>query len=193
MRSMIIVIAIAVAGLALGGASAWYTIGTSPTFGAVSIGPWMTIPYADDSVNGPYSVAKSVVEGSVPLGATEGLAFNAVTDSSGAGLQMRCDYEIEGSTPTARLWTLVAYTPDGQQVQPAQGGFSALWSGNVLRFPDGSFRISVSRHPRPGNWLAIGASGPMRLTLRLYDTSVTGGSSLITPRMPKITRADCTP
>lgn len=192
MRPLIVVVAIAVAGLALGGVSAWYTIGRAQGFGAVTIGPWTAIPYADASITDPYSIAKSVVEGNVPLGATEGLAFNALTDNTGAALEMRCTYEIEGSTPASRLWTLVAYTPEGEQVQPAQGGVSALWSGAVLRFADGSFRVSVSRHPQPGNWLAIGSSGPLRLTLRLYDTSVTGGSDLIAPRMPAIQRGECT-
>lgn len=193
MRSLIVAFAIAFAGLVLGGASAWYSIGRSHGFGAITIGPWTAIPYAGVGQADPYTVAKSVVDGSVPLGATEGLAFDANTDNDGNELVMRCDYVIEGATPSARLWTLVAYRPDGEPVRPAQGGVSALWSGAILRFADGSFRISVSRHPRPGNWLAVGDSGRLRLTLRLYDTSVTGGSSLITPRMPAIRRGECAP
>jgi hypothetical protein len=193
LRSLITILIIAVVGLALGSASAWYSIGRMQGFGAIDIGPWTATPYASAEEIDPYTVAKSVVEGSVPLGATEGLAFNAVADSDGRELSMACDYDIEGATPAARLWTLVAYTPDGAQVHAAKGGVSALWSGAILRFSDGSFRISVSRYPRPGNWLAIAGNGPLRLTLRLYDTSVTGGSSLITPRMPAIKRGDCTP
>ncbi|GIL03320.1 MAG: hypothetical protein BroJett030_32190 [Alphaproteobacteria bacterium] len=193
MRALIVALLIAAAGLALGGASAWYTIARSQGFGAITIGPWTAIPFAGAGEIDPYTIAKSVIEGSVPLGASEGLAFNAVTDSDGRELTMRCDYEIEGATPAARLWTLVAYGADGRPAQPAQGGVAALWSGAALRYPDGSFRISVSRHPRPGNWLALASGGPLRLTLRLYDTPVTGGSSLINPRMPSIRRGDCLP
>jgi hypothetical protein len=193
LRPLIVVLIIVVAGLTLGGVSAWYAIGRAQGFGAITIGPWTAVPFASAGEVDPYTIAKSVVEGSVPLGATEGLAFNATADSDGRELTMRCDYEIEGSTPAARLWTMVAYSSDGSAVQPAQGGVSSLWSGAILRYPDGSFRISVSRHPRPGNWLAIGSDGALRLTLRLYDTSVTGGSSLITPRMPSIRRGDCLP
>lgn len=191
MRPLIVVLAIAIAGLTLGGASAWYAIGRSQGFGAIAVDSWTAVPFASAGEIDPYTIAKSVIEGSVPLGATEGLAFNATTDSLGRDLDMGCDYEIEGSTPAARLWTLVAYGPDGKSVRPAQGGVSSLWSGAILRYPDGSFRISVSRHPRPGNWLAVGGDGSLRLTLRLYDTSVTGGSSLIAPRMPAIRRGTC--
>lgn len=193
MRSLIVILGIALAGLFLGGGSAWYAIKRSQGFGAISVGPWTAVPYASAGNIDPYTIAKSVVEGSVPLGATEGLAFNAITDSAGRDLDLRCNYEIEGSTPSAKLWTLVAYGPDGEPVSPAQGSISSYYSGDILRFADGSFRISVSRRPRPGNWLAVSGSGAFRLTLRLYDTSVTGTSQLIAPRMPAITRGDCVP
>lgn len=193
MRSLIVFLSIALAGLVMGGTSAWYAIKRSQGFGAITVGPWTAVPYASAGDVDPYTIAKSVVEGTVPLGVTEGLAFNAITDSEGSSLDLRCNYEIEGTTPTAKLWTLVAYGPDGEPVSPGQAGVSSFYSGDILRFADGSFRISVSRRPRPGNWLAVSGNGPFRLTLRLYDTSVTGNTQLIEPRMPTINRGDCAP
>jgi len=193
LRALFVILAIAVAGIVLGGLTAWYAIERPQRFGAITVGPWTAVPYAGAGEIDPYAVAKSVVDGSVPLGASEGLAFNAVSDSEGRALDMACDYAIEGATPAARLWTLVAYRPDGAQVLPAQGGQSALYSGAILRYGDGSFTITMSRHPRPGNWLAVRGGGALRLTLRLYDTSVTGSTDLIAPRMPAIRRGACTP
>lgn len=191
MRSSIIILIVALAGLLGGASSAWYAIQRSQGLGAIKIGPWTATPYASAGEVDPYTIAKSVVEGSVPLGATEGLAFNAISDSEGRDLSLSCDYEISGNTPTAKLWTLVAYRASGEPVKPAPGGASALYSGAIVRFSDGSYRISLSRHAKPGNWLAVSGGGAFRLTLRLYDTSVSGSSQLDAPQMPAIIRGAC--
>ena len=191
MRSSIVILIVALAGLIGGGASAWYAIERSQGFGTIAIGPWTAVPYASAGQVDPYTVARSVVEGSVPLGVTEGLAFSALTDSNGRGLSLSCDYEISGNTPSAKLWTLVAYDPDGKPVTPAPGGTSALYSGAVLRFGDGSYRVSLSRLVKPGNWLAVSGDGAFRLALRLYDTSISGSTHLDELRMPTITRGAC--
>jgi hypothetical protein len=188
-RTLFILFLIAAAGLGLGGASAWYTLQSLDERGEIEVGPWSATPFAGDA--DPYTIARTVAEGSLPLGAAEGLVFHAAADSQGRGLDLDCDYAIEGSTPPARLWTLTAYTPDGQRIAPSPGGGSALLSKEILRFSDGTFRIAVSRWPQPGNWLAVSGDGGLRLTLRVYDTSINPVDEFQAPVMPAIERLEC--
>ncbi|MCB1463857.1 MAG: DUF1214 domain-containing protein [Nitratireductor sp.] len=191
MRPSLVILIVALAGLFGGGVSAWYAIRHAEGFGAIKIGPWTAVPFASAEDVDPYVVAKSVVEGSVPLGITEGLAFSAYSDSEGSVLSLTCDYDISGNTPAAKLWTLVVYNASDKPVESEPGDVSATYSGAVVRFGDGSYRISLSRHAKPGNWLAVSGSGDFHLTLRLYDASISGNSQLDTLRMPTITRREC--
>lgn len=188
---MLAILTVAIAGLVLGSLSAWYSIANIDGVGVIRSGPWAATPYAGIEDVGPYAVAKSVIDGSVPLGATEGLSFSANVDSDGNTLQLKCNYAIEGVTPVARLWTLTAYDLAGKEITPATGGQSALFSGKVIRFGDGTFRIKASSRPQPGNWLATGGKGGFRLALRIYDTPVTASFDQATPILPSIRRVGC--
>jgi hypothetical protein len=192
LRLILTIAFVAVAGLFLGATTAWYSIQYSHRIGAINIGPWTAFPFAGATEVDPYTVARSVAEGTVPMGATEGLTFEAVTDSQGRALLRQCRYRIEGTTPPSKLWTLVTYDDSGALVPPAPGGISTLYSNGLLRFPDGSFLISVAQKPQPGNWLAVSGSGGMRLVLRLYDTSITSSAGSVAQAMPEIVRGECT-
>ncbi len=178
-------------GLSLGGASAWYSIKTNHGFGAITAGPWTAWPFAGGASADPYTVAKVARDGTVPLGATEGLAFEARTDSNGEALTRDCDYTITGITPPSKLWTLAAYADNGSQIRPSRGGSSSLHSGKILRFTDGSFRIAVSARPQAGNWMSLSGNGGFYFVLRAYDTPVTSTSGLVTPQMPDINKTGC--
>lgn len=191
MRFIILFIILSACGIALGGASAWYSIRHVHGFAAIEIGLWTAYPFAAADEIDPYTVARSVAEGTVPLGVSEGLAFETQTDSNGEILSTKCDYDLEGITPPSRLWTLVAYDDNGYPLQAAPGGRSSKYSGSVIRYPDGSFLISISSRPKPGNWLSLNGAGKFRLVLRLYDTSITSSSDLTVPEMPAIRRLGC--
>ncbi len=182
---------IALLGIVLGAGSAWYSVQQSHRIGAINIGPWTAFPHAGAEEIDPYTIARAVAEGSVPLGSTEGLAFEAVTDSQGGLLQRNCSYRIEGTTPPAKLWTLVSYGEDGKPVAPAPGGKSSTYSSALLHFPDGSFLVSVSSKPTSGNWIATSGEGTMRLVLRLYDTPITSSAGGEPPVMPQISAGEC--
>lgn len=182
---------VAAVGLVLGGGSAWYSLRGSASLGTISIGPWTAFVYETTTEPDPYIVARSVAEGTVPLGATEGLLFEATQDSEGRPLLRQCDYRIEGSTPPARLWTLVAYNESGAPVEAAPGGQPAIASTHLVRFADGTFSIALSGRPSSGNWIAVTGDGPVRLALRLYDTPVTASTGLTSPSMPAIVREAC--
>ena len=191
MRLILTIFLVALAGLFLGGTTAWYSIQYAHRIGTINFGPWTAFPFAGASEVDPYTVARSVAEGTVPMGATEGLTFEAFADSQGRTLTLSCDYRIEGKAPPSKLWTLVTYDGEGKLVKPAPGGASALYSNGVVHFPDGSFLVTASRRPQPGNWLAISGEGSMRLVLRLYDTSITSSAGATAQSMPQILRGDC--
>jgi hypothetical protein len=136
-------------------------------------------------------MAKVSRDGTIPLGATEGLAFEASTDNQKEPLSRKCDYTISGITPPSKLWTLAAYSSSGAPIPPATGGLPAMQSGKILRFPDGSFRISVSARPKPGNWMGLSGEGNFYFVLRVYDTPVTSTTGVVTPQMPNIIKREC--
>lgn len=185
------IVLIVMIGLGLGGFSAWYSIQRNHAIGGISAGPWHAWPFAGGADADPYTVAKVARDGTIPLGATEGLAFEASTDGQGRTLRLECDYTLSGITPPSRLWTLAAYLADGSPVRSRPGTQSAMHSGKLLRFRDGSFRIQLSRYPRSGNWMPIRGNGTFYLVLRVYDTPVTSTTGLVQPQMPGIIRGDC--
>lgn len=190
MRLLIdIAIAILVATIT-GFGTAWLAVEHGHMFGSVSIGPWTAWPDAGSADADPYSVALLARSGEVPLGAGEGLAFTATTDSQGEGLSGNCTYQVDGQTPAARLWTLTAYDAEGRlMVNPAHR--SGFQSREILRKPDGRFSIIVSPVVEPGNWLPTARVVKLQLVLRLYDTPLTTTTEFVNIDMPTIDKVRC--
>ncbi len=169
----------------------WFAIDSGAGFGAVRIGPWVAYPRNGSVDADPYSRAVVARSGIMPLGLGEGLAFTARRDGAGNPLIGGCEYRIAGFVPPTRYWTLSAETPAGALIaNPAsRHGFT---SGEIVRGPDGSFVITVAPTARPGNWLPVPSKERFDLVLRLYDTPISGTSTVIDPaRMPTITRVAC--
>ncbi len=184
---ILIVIAIAIGG---GTASVWYVLRAQEGIGALTVGDWTAFPAIGTPEADPYAKARIARDGILPLGRAEGLAFIAERDSAGNRLRRDCDYRVEGVTPTARFWTLVA--ADETLAALDHGGrASAVQSRQILRKADNSFAIAVGPHPAAGNWIRIDGAGPLALVLTLYDTPVTGGSGLGEFELPQVLRAGC--
>jgi len=180
-----------IAALALGTAATIFALQGNPGFGAVRLGPWTCWPQLGGSDIDPYARAVVAVDGVLPLGSGEGLAFVAETDQSGESLDSRCDYAISGEAPTARLWTLAAYDVNGR-LRPNRAGRYGVTSASLLRKADGSFTITAARNARPGNWLPLGERSRFILVLRLYQpNSVVVGDPFDGMVMPTITRGAC--
>lgn len=180
-----------VAAVALGLTGTVAALQGDPPFGAVAIGPWSSWPNLGDSEIDPYARAVVAVDGVLPLGGGEGMAFIAKTDSRGAALDARCDYRISGGAPSARFWTLAAYDVEGRLRQNAANRYG-LTSAALLREPDGAFVIDASREARPGNWLPLGEKSRFLLVLRAYQmtgSSVTGVFEGLA--LPTIERGAC--
>ncbi|HVY20450.1 MAG TPA: DUF1214 domain-containing protein [Bauldia sp.] len=190
MRFLIdLAVAFAVA-VIVGVGSAWFAVDRGTIFGAVSAGGWTAWPQEGSADADPYTLAMLARTGEVPLGAGEGLSFTATRDVDGNPLSGRCDYDVAGNTPAARLWTLTAYDDDGALMANVAGrpGFH---SREIVRDANGDFRIRLSAVVQPGNWLPIGAVDRFRLELRLYDTPLTTGSQLTELTMPAIRKVAC--
>lgn len=185
---IILVIAFA---LVLGAGSAWYSLKRNHAIGGITVGSWTAWPFAGGAEADPYTAAKVAKDGTIPLGATEGLAFEAQRDYSGELLTLDCNYVLSGLTPPARLWTLSAYLPDGARATAVAGNQGAIYSGNIVRNADGSFRVGISNTPVSGNWMGIVGSGNFHLVMRIYDTPATSTTGLVSRRMPSILRGEC--
>lgn len=191
MRTLVNIIAIIFIGLSLGGLSANLALQRSHGIGAVNSGPWSAWPFVGGREVDPYTLAKTTTDGTIPLGAAEGLAFEAIADSNGKALQKNCSYKLSGRTSATRLWTLAAYNNDGSLVMNNGINVSSIHSGKIIRYPDSSFEINVGYSPNSGNWMPIVGNGNFKFVLRLYDTPITSNSGIINPEMPRITLNGC--
>lgn len=191
MRYLINILTILIIGLTVGGISAWWAVETESGFGSVKIDQWTSWPQAGSVDADPYTRARVARDGSVPLGAGEGLAFYLTTDQFGKPLQRNCQYTITGDTPPARLWTLAVQDEKKQVIQATNGIANTAFSQTLLREQDGTFSITIGNQAAPGNWLAISGNGTMRLVIRFYDTPITGSAGLAEPVMPRIVNKDC--
>ncbi len=194
MRIIIQIIFVLAIGVVVGATSAWYSIQRSHGIGAINIGAWTAWPYSGGNQADPYTLARATSDSTIPLGAAEGLAFEATRDNDGQLLKLECNYLLEGNTPKAKLWTLTPYRQDGNSVRPADTSSLIPHHTNstrLLRYTDGTFQIAIGPLPTPGNWLATHGEGAFRLVLRLYDTPITSNAGLVVPVMPKINNIGC--
>ncbi|TKT81219.1 DUF1214 domain-containing protein [Aquamicrobium sp. LC103] len=181
-------LAIAIGG---GAGSVWLLMDTDAGFGTINVGNWTAFPKMGTNDADPYSKARFAREADLALGQAEGIAFTARRDSGGQLLRADCAYSVEGTFPAARFWTLYAQDLDHKPLPAAGGRAPALHSTGLLRAQDGKVRISVSRRPSPGNWLAISGTEPFILALTLYDTATASNSHVSDIELPRITRTSC--
>lgn len=191
LKTALLVLLTLVIAIGGGAASVWYALRPQEDIGAVTVGAWTAYPDIGTADADPYSKARTAREGVLSLGRTEGLAFIAQRDSAGNVLRRECTYEIDGPVPAARFWTLHAANASQVALKPTGLRAPALHAYAVLRLPDNSAPIVASRHPSPGNWLAIEGSGEMALVLTLYDTPVATSSGVADIALPAIVRAGC--
>ncbi len=160
---------IVAAGIGLG--STWYALTQNISFGALELGAWKGYPRNGTVSIDPYARAVIARNGELPVGSGDGVTFTAAADDDGRPLDGRCDVVVRGTTPPARYFTLMLYTPFGELVANSldRRGFT---SQELVRDASGEFEITVSPRARPGNWLPTGGIDRYILMLRFYDTSL---------------------
>jgi len=187
----VLVLLLGIAGaVSLGLWSAWLAVRSPAPVDTIELGAWQAWPNAGTADADPYSRARLARTGEIPLGSGEGLVLLALNDDAGDALIKSCDYRIVGQTPPARLWTVALEDLNGRVVKGPSGS-AALGSDTLLRAPDGSFEIVLSRIPQAGNWISTKDADRFRVVVRLYDTTARTGTELTTLFMPKIARDHC--
>lgn len=183
---VLLALAVAVGG---GAASVWYALENDVGRGTMQLDGWTADPQAGIPGANPYSRARAARDAALPLGAAEGLTFRAGRDAEGRRLLRSCTYRIEGPLPVGRFWTI--HVPTGSTADEVTQRHAALHSYELLRESDNTFVITVSPHPAPGNWLAVGGDGPMQIVLTLYDTPVATSTAVGEIELPRISLASC--
>ena len=175
-----------------GGAwSASRTLKATSGFGAIKLGSWSAYPELQTAKADPFARAHRAGDGRLLLGRAEGLMFTARTDATGATLSGNCAYEMSGSTPPARFWTLRIADAEGAPL-PSMPRFPAsLTSWTTLRRTDGSIDIRIDRDPNPGNWIRLDAPGDVTFVLTLIDTPTAGSVGMVDLDMPTISLIGC--
>jgi hypothetical protein len=176
--------------LGVGFGLSYFALTDGRLFSAFQVGPWIAWPAAGSQSPDPYTRAYLARAGALELGQSEGLQFTATTDSAGVPLTRNCRYRIEGQTPTATFWTLVAVDAAGVNIARPDG-ITALSSTRLARANDGAILLYVSESLAPANWLEISGTGPFSLVLTLYDSAILSGFGSDAQTMPSITQDGC--
>ena len=175
-----------------GGAwSASWMLKATSGFGAITLGSWSAYPDLQTASADPFAKAHRAGDGRILLGRAEGLVFTARNDETGSSLSGRCAYEISGSTPPARFWTLQVGGPDGEPLETPPRVPASLTSWTTLRQTDGTFSIRVGALPSPGNWIWLDKRGDVTFVLTLIDTPTAASASMVDLDMPKISQIGC--
>jgi hypothetical protein len=184
-----ILLAIAL-GLLLGLGSAYLALEQQWGFDRVSAGPWIGTPRAGGVDADPYSRAQIVKQASLPLGGGEGVAFVAEVDSQNRSLTANCSYVVKGGSLPTRWWTITVSDANGALFTNPLNRYG-FTSQEITRNEKGDFEIAVASRVQPGNWIPAPPDGPIRITLRFYDTPLTNSSGIDAQELPSITREEC--
>lgn len=189
MRFVFYLLTMIAVALGVGFGLSYYALTDGRLFGVAQVGPWHAWPDIGSNSPNPYTRGHLARTAAFELGQAEGLQFTATNDSDGEPLTRACSYRIDGMTPLATFWTLVALDEDGVNIA-APDVAPAMRSSSVARADDGSIVINVGTRLLPRNWLELSGEGPFKLVLSLYDTAVFSGFSS-DASMPAIIRGEC--
>ncbi len=168
MRKLIFTIVIGLMGLAAGGAGALYVLKQPTASSSVAVGAWRANLDAGSQGADMFTRAKIALNGLLALNRSETIYFVAVQDDAGRALDGSCQYDVVGTPPAARWWSVTLYGDDLFLVGNAANRFSFNQT-NVTRDADGAFHIVVASSQQSGDWLPAPLSGKFILVLRLYN------------------------
>jgi hypothetical protein len=155
----------------LGGiGTSWYMIEMGSSLTTTKVGPWVSWQAAGTVGADPYTRARTIRHGSLPISGNVARTFEARTDDTGQRLHSSCDYVIEGNALHDGWWSLTVYDDQGRLI-PNAAERHAFNSSTIARSGDGSFLVSLSRDARPGNWLPTAGAGRLSLMLTLLEVA----------------------
>lgn len=159
-------------------------------FASVADGPWVAFPTVGSGAIDPYAKAVLARTAFLPIGADEGIAFYAASDSDGRPLTGDCRYLLESAEPAARFWSLGLFDRSGHVVANPANRY-AITSQEAVRM-DHKVTIAIAPDVQPGNWLPSPDRRPFTLAMSLYESS--SGTAVATAAdtvLPVIRRVSC--
>jgi hypothetical protein len=160
MRGFLHMIFAIVAGVAAGWISAVSLIENYGFEAAAGQLQWKERRSAADHPAAPYAFGYFINQGQVPPPLTS-RHFVRSTDDDGSQLRGECLYDVSGTMPAARRWSMAVAGPDGSS--------ATLGAGEAIYEPDGSLHVFLSAQPVPGNRLVLPARGAPFLSLTIHD------------------------
>jgi hypothetical protein len=152
--------------MATGLGTAWWSVKHVPASAQTRIqaGVWQGSTLTGSSSADDLTRARVAVSGLLALDRSETIYFVARTDSQLRPLRARCTYQISGTAPAARWWSITAYADDHFLFDAVNRQFS--FSG------DGTFKFSTGPTGSAGmTWLPTPGDRGLELVLRLYQPS----------------------
>lgn len=157
-------------------------------------GPWRTSADTGRVDANPWSRAAVAVAGLYALSPKEAIYFTAFADSDGEPLRGECNYQVSGTTPDARWWSLTVYGADHFLV-PNPGNRYAVNAGNLPSAAAGRIELALSGDASAidarADALPTPAAGAFSLTLRLYNPPPETAQQLTSLSLPLILRGTC--
>lgn len=177
-------------GLAAGLGAAAYTVRSGALASGASIGPWRTGSDFGTAEASARTRAVVAMAGLLALPAREARYYTATIDDTGAALDGRCRYRINGGAVPGRWWSLTLYDAHGYLVANAANRFSVP-SAALAAAERGTWTISVAPDRQPGHWLPTGGVDSFALTLRAYLPPDGGTGTPPRAALPRIVKAGC--
>lgn len=140
LRRIVAWMAAALAGVALGLASAWAALEIGRAGFVESYGSWLHSRAAGSVGADPYTRAIIARDGLLALSAREALYFTLYEDEQGRPLDESCVYELSGPPLAARWWSVTLYAADNflarngdnaASIDASRLGLNTAWSVRI--------------------------------------------------------------
>lgn len=164
--------AIIIVGMIIGALTAFQAISTGWSVEVRENNTWrMHQNYASTELS-IYAHAYLRRSGHLPLPQDQAIYFFSYDDSDGNGLTANCDYEIIGDEFNVYWWSLSLHDSEFVKIENPSRRYSFNMA-NIVRKPDGQYKISISAQAKTGNWLPVSEKAAQEgaafmLSLRLY-------------------------
>jgi hypothetical protein len=188
---IVFALVLAVAGLIAGGVTAFYWLQRPAGSADVTVGAWHANLDAGTQAAGMFSRARIALTGLLALNRSETIYFVAGQDDDGQRLNGNCQYDVTGTPPAARWWSITLYGEDLFLVANEANRFS-FNQANVTRDASGAFHILASARQQQGDWLPAPTAGNFILVLRLYNPDPALAQNPAALVAPHIARGPCT-
>lgn len=177
-------------GFALGCGAVLYLIIGQPINTRKSNQSWMYSKVTGSERADPFWRAGVALFGIWALRSEETMYVQSETDTNGTPIDLNCTYRVVGDVIDTRWWSLTAY--QGNHFVPNPGNRYSWSKTSIAYEPDGSWVVTVSAKPQPGNWLPVDPNRPkLSLSLRLYNPSQSLREGIATAKLPRVEKVSC--